>query len=288
MVRILVDTASDILEREAKDLNVELIKIPIQFEDGEFFQTSQDDFDQFYDRLKKAKNLPSTSQPNFGELVEKFTEIKEAGDEAIYIALSSGISSTYASAVTALEQVDYDRIAVIDSLAASTSQLQLTEIAVRWRNEGYTFEKLVEEVERIKRHNIILQNVDTLTYLKKGGRVPASIAMIGNALNLKPMLTINGEGKLNSLKKDRGRKTSFRSLISTLQSYGINEDYPVKIIYTSNREMGEELEEMLKEATGITSTRVIQMGGVVGTHIGTNGVGLAAIVEKDIFATEEN
>ncbi len=286
MVRVLVDTASDILEREAKELGVELVKIPIQFEDGEFVQTSQDDFDLFYERLKKAKNLPSTSQPSFGELVDKFTEIKESGDEAIYIALSSGISSTYSSAVTALEQVDYDRIAVIDSLAASTSQMQLTEIAVKWRDEGYTFDKLIGELERIKRHNLILHNVDTLTYLKKGGRVPTSIAMIGNALNLKPMLTINGEGKLNSLKKDRGRKASFKSLVSTLQSYGINQDYPVQVIYTSNKDMGEELESLLKEVAGIKETRLVQMGGVVGTHIGPNGVGCAAIVEKDIFSED--
>lgn len=286
MIRILVDTASDILEREAKEMGVELVKIPIQFEDGEFVQTSQDDFDLFYERLKKAKNLPSTSQPSFGELVDKFTEIKESGDEAIYIALSSGISSTYSSAVTALEQVDYDRIAVIDSLAASTSQMQMTEIAVKWRDEGYTFEKLVGELERIKRHNIILQNVDTLTYLKKGGRVPASIAMIGNVLNLKPMLTINGEGKLNSLKKDRGRKASFKSLVSTLQSYGINQTYPVQVIYTSSKDMGEELESLFKEVTDIKETRLVQMGGVVGTHIGPNGVGFAAIVEKDIFAED--
>lgn len=286
MVRVLVDTASDILEREAKELGVELVKIPIQFEDGEFVQTSQDDFDLFYERLKKAKNLPSTSQPSFGELVDKFIEIKESGDEAIYIALSSGISSTYSSAVTALEQVDYDRIAVIDSLTASTSQMQLTEIAVKWRDEGYTFDKLIGELERIKRHNLILHNVDTLTYLKKGGRVPTSIAMIGNALNLKPMLTINGEGKLNSLKKDRGRKASFKSLVSTLQSYGINQDYPVQVIYTSNKDMGEELESLLKEVAGIKETRLVQMGGVVGTHIGPNGVGLAAIVEKDIFSED--
>lgn len=286
MVRVLVDTASDILEREAKELGVELVKIPIQFEDGEFVQTSQDDFDLFYERLKKAKNLPSTSQPSFGELVDKFTEIKESGDEAIYIALSSGISSTYSSAVTALEQVDYDRIAVIDSLAASTSQMQLTEIAVKWRDEGYTFDKLIGELERIKRHNLILHNVDTLTYLKKGGRVPTSIAMIGNALNLKPMLTINGEGKLNSLKKDRGRKASFKSLVSTLQSYGINQDYPVQVIYTSNKDMGEELESLLKEVAGIKETRLVQMGGVVGSHIGPNGVGFAAIVEKDIFSED--
>lgn len=280
MIRIIVDTASDILRDEAQAAGFDLIKIPVQFKDGEFPENSREDIRAFYEKLEHSEDFPSTSQPNFGEMVAKFEEVKAAGDQAVYLTLSSGISSTYESALKAKEIVAYDGIRVVDSLNGICSQALLAYIALDLVGQGRSLDEVVEEIERMIPYTHVLVNVDSLDYLKKGGRIPPSIAFIGNALNLKPLITFDSKGKLVSIKKDRGRKASFKSLIRLSLERVIREDYPVYVVYTSNIDLAEELRDQLLAENPLKKVELRPIGSVVGAHLGTNCVGISCMVEK--------
>ncbi|WP_297378262.1 DegV family protein [uncultured Helcococcus sp.] len=278
MIQIVTDSASDITQDEARELNIHVVPLKIEFSDGEFPNNSLEDYQKFFKKLEESKDLPKTSSPSPALYLDIYNKAKEDSDQVIVISLSSGLSGTYESSLLAKNMIDYEDIFVIDSCQAIPAQRLLVEHAVKMRDQGYTAEEIVNEIESLKHKVSVSGLLDTLTYLAKGGRIPKSIELIGNALSIKPSIILEDK-ILQSLKLSRGRKSGKKALWKNFEK-DFDPSYPVIFAYTSNEELGKGFMEETKEKYGLTDTKLVAIGGVIGTHVGGNGISIA-YVKKD-------
>ena len=274
MLRIVTDTASDITLEQAHDMNIDVASLEITFEDGPAPQRTVEDFQRFYERLETCDKLPVTSRTAPEEYLKVFQQAKEAGDDVLVITLSSGLSGTIDSAKMAREIASYDRIEVVDSHQAILTQRMLVELAVNLREEGYQLQEIAQRVKEMRDQVVVCGVVGTLKYLQKGGRIPASLATLGTLLRIKPVIVLEDK-ILKQLGKARGHDAGEAMLYKRMEQDGFNKAYPVYFGYTSNRELTEKFMQQTKERYGLTQTRLYPIGGVIGTHCGTDCVAVA-------------
>lgn len=281
MIRIITDSASDITLKEARMMNIQIVPLRIRFLDGECQQGSDADFARFYERLARAQELPKTSQPSPGDYLCLYKQAKQCGDEVIVISLSSGLSGTVQVAKLAKEICEYEKIYVIDSHQAITAQRILVDQAVKLRDEGLTAEAIVHELETLKDHVTVSGVVNTLTYLRKGGRIPAGLALVGNALRIKPVIMLE-DRILKTIGKALGWRIGIKLLYQRFEQNEPDPEYPIYFAYSSNRKLGEQfMEETIKKyALQQYKTNLYPVGGIIGTHVGTNCVAIAYVRKK--------
>ncbi len=276
MLRIVTDSASDITLKQAQEMNIQIVSLRIEFLDGECPQEKEEDFEVFYDRLIKAQELPVTSQPSPQQYLTIFEEAKEAGDEVLVLTLSSGLSGTIGSAQTAKQLCEYDDIYIVDSRQAILAQRMLVEYAVKLRECGVDTLELIEKVKEKRNRITVCGMLDTLTYLRKGGRIPASLAIIGNALNIKPVIILEDK-ILKTLGKVRGRKAGRKYLHQRFEQAEVDPDFPVYFGYSSDKEIAKEFMEETVQKYGLKNTYLYPVGGIIGTHVGTDCIAICFV-----------
>ena len=228
---------------------------------------TEEDFTRFFEKLAAEKELPVTSQPSPEEYLALYEEAKENSEEVLVITLSSGLSGTVNAANVAKKMSEYDRIHIIDSEQAIITQRFLVQRAVEMREAGKTVSEIVETIEDLKKRVTVCGMLDTLTYLKKGGRIPAALAVLGNMLHIKPVIELKDK-TLTMLGKARGRSGGIKYLWKEFESYEIDENEPVYFGYTSDRELGEKFMKDTVEKYGLKNYRLYPVGGIIGTHVG--------------------
>lgn len=274
---IVTDTASDILEEEAQDMGVRLAPLDIRFGSVSCARNTQEGFDEFYRLLTSLDVFPMTSQPTPECYLKIFEEAKESGEDVLVIALTSTISGTVESARMAAKLADYEgHIEVVDSKQAIVSQRIVVERAVRLRDEGKTLHEVVEDIEAFRDRIQICGILDTLTYLQKGGRIPQPLALIGNALKIKPIVAVE-DGVLTSPAKAHGTKAAKKAIWKRLSESALDPEWPVYFVYADDRSLAEEFEKETREELGIENTKIVQIGGVVGAHLGPGCFGFAYV-----------
>ncbi|MCL2421860.1 MAG: DegV family protein [Defluviitaleaceae bacterium] len=273
MLRIVTDTGSDITTLGAGALGMESLQLDIKFDEFNYDIRNDLDFTVFYDNLVKAKKLPTTSQVNPGQYLEIFNDAKAKGDEVLVITLSSGLSGTYQSAIMALAECEYEGITVVDSKQAIISQRVLAEQAVKMRDEGKSRGEIEQFVLGLRDRLVVCGMLDTLTYLKKGGRVPPAMALIGNALKVKPVVILK-DSKLEPLDKVRGLQAGKRAMWDQFEKDGYDENWPVYFGHTNFEARGIEFMNETIEKYGLNKDKCIMypIGGVIGTHLGPGGL----------------
>lgn len=273
MLQIVTDSASDITLEQARQMGIRIVPLRIEFSDGECPQEKDEDFEIFYNRLIKAQKLPVTSQPSPQQYLTIFEEAKEAGDEVLVLTLSSGLSGTIGSAQTARELCGYDPIYIVDSRQAILAQRMLVEYAVKLRDSGMDTRELIDKVKEKRDHITVCGMLDTLTYLRKGGRIPASLAIIGNALSIKPVIILE-DTILKTLGKVRGRKAGKKYLHKRFEQAELDPEFPVYFGYSSNKEISEEFMRETVEKYGLKNAYLYPVGGIIGTHVGTDCIAI--------------
>lgn len=277
-MRIVTDSASDILFDEAIELDIDVVDIEITFEDGPHPQKELIDFEKFYERLEKADLLPTTSQPSPKSYLEIFEKAKEIQEEVLVITLSKGLSGTYNCAMMVRDMFDDNEfIHVFDSAQAVLSQRLLVNKAVELRDQGQSVSEIIAQLKELNSRIRIYAGIDTLLYLKKGGRVPSSIATIGNLLKIKPILVMK-EGVLHSHSQARGKKSMKQTLLNLVNETEVDENYPILIGYTGNQQDKEVAQEFMSNLHQ-ENTILYPVGGVIGCHLGPRGL-LVCFVEK--------
>ncbi len=279
MIRVVTDNASDMTLEDAELLNVDLINLPITFGDEEFPQRTNEDFDRFFEKLTQVDELPKTSRGSLVDYYRVFNEAKEAGDDVICVTLSKTISGSIDSAYQAKEALGYDRVFIIDSALAITGQRLLVEAICKRRDEGVPSEDIVEEANSLKKRIIVYGLIDTLRYLKMGGRIPAAFASLGDVLNIKPLITLD-DGNLDAMAVARGHKAGVKKIKRKFKDNGYDENYPVYFAYTPDKRSAITFMEEMIEEFDLKNTKLIPVGGVVGTHIGTNALAVI-FVQKE-------
>lgn len=274
MIRIVTDTASDILRHEAAAMNINIISLEITFEDGACPHETEQDIQRFYQRLIACKNLPITSRPSPAAYIKIIEEAKAAGDDVLILTLSSGLSGTWESAEQAKQMAEYDRVRVVDTHQAILTQRLLVEHAVRMRDEGKTLHEIADEIESMRDRVVVCGVVDTLVYLKKGGRIPASLAIIGEALHIKPVIVLEDK-ILKTMGKVRGRKQGVSLLYKRMEEDNFDRTGPVYFGYTSDKSIVETFMHETLDRYGLKNETIYPIGGIIGTHCGTSCIAVA-------------
>lgn len=276
MIKVLVDSASDISLAEAKELGIEMIPMEI-FIDGETYKDGVDlTGEEFFKKLVECSDFPRTSQINEYRWEEKFKELTKNGDEVIAITISSKLSGCYSQAVLASE--DFPGVRVIDSLNACIGERILVEYAIKLVNDGMILDDIVTMLNDKKSKIKLLALLDTLEYLKKGGRISTAVAIAGTIFNIKPVISLY-DGTIKVEGKARGsRKTN--NLLTTMikESNGIDFSMPFTTGYSGFEatlldKYIEDSKELWINGTESLSRHLI--GSTIGTHIGPGGVAVA-------------
>lgn len=277
-VRIIIDSSVDIAERFRQD--VKIVPLTIHFGEEELIDGLTIDKQRFYERLVECDELPRTSQANPTAFQKVFEEVTQAGEEAVVITLSSELSGTFQSACLAVQ--DYDNIYVVDSKNAAIGSGILTEYAIACAKKGMSAREIAEELERKKEDVCLIALLDTLEYLKRGGRISKTVAFAGGVLNIKPVVTIQ-DGKVEVIGKARGSRQGNNLLVEKIQeSGGIDFNMPILLGYTglSDALLKKYIEDSRdlwqEQAESLDSTLVCS---VIGTHVGP-GVVAAAFFRK--------
>ena len=279
MIRILVDSSADYTAEEVKSLNMELVPINITINDTNYRDGIDITKDELYQMLLDTDAFPMTAQPSPQEFLDIFEDAKEKGDSLIYLSLSSGLSGTFQSATLAKNMAEYDEIYLVDTLSATRAIRIMAEYASKLRDEGKTAAEIVAALDEFKSRVVIYAALDTLEYLYKGGRLNKATAAVGELANLKPIITVNEEGKIGVPAKALGRNKALASLSKLITEKGIDSSFPSYSIYAYGEENTEKLEQKL-ETSGVSITKRLQVGATIGSHIGPGAYGLIFVAKK--------
>ncbi|MCM1181011.1 MAG: DegV family protein [Clostridium sp.] len=225
----------------------------------------------FYQALKDGK-MSTTSQINPVTYVESFTPYLERGEDILYIAFTSGLSGTYQSALLAkdmlLEDFPDRTIEVVDSLCASAGQGYLVYLAAKKKEEGMDLLELAQWTKSICNRVAHIFTVEDLFHLNRGGRLSTAEAIMGTALKIKPIISVDTEGKLYVENKVRGNKKAMEYMISKINETRDESEPMIFIGHGDAKERAEELKEKILEKTNVTDITITKIGPVIGTHTG--------------------
>ena len=276
MIRILTDSASDILPAEAEQLGVTVIPLNVTLEDGTVLRDGVDMTPSaYYEILAGCRKLPTTSQPS-PELFENFfLEAAAAGDEVIGIFLPHALSGTYQCAKLAADMANVDNVLFVDSGHVCLSEALLVRLAVQLRDSGKTAGQIAAILEHAKEHLHLVAAIDDLKYLRKGGRLPAAVAVAGGMLGIKPLITIQ-DGKVAMAGKARGLPGAYVALFKKVEEMGgINPAFPAMAGYTVSPREVAPIQTYLRDNLQQEDLLVRQIGCVIGTHAGPGAFGIA-------------
>lgn len=272
--RIIVDSTADLMP-EYKE-RVQIVPLTVHFGDQEYIDGVTIDHKTFYEKLVESDVLPTTSQATPDAFMKEFDKVKEAGEAAVVITISSKLSGTYQSATIAASE--YDNIYIVDSGTAAMGSGILVEMAFELLEKGLDAKTIAERLEEEKKKIIIVALVDTLEYLKKGGRVSKTVAFAGGILNIKPVLSVI-DGEINMLGKARGSKMGNNLLVQEIEKAGgVDFSKPVMLGYSglSDALLLKYIEDSKHLWEGnIQEVRYTTIGSVIGTHAGPGAVVVA-------------
>lgn len=280
MIKVLIDSASDITQEEAEKKGIYMIPLEVRFGEDVYLDGVNLLPQQFLEKLVESNELPKTSQINEYRWTEQFEKLTADGSQVIVITISSKLSGTYNSAKMAAKKFPH-QVFVIDSLSAATGERVLCDYALRLIAEGKAANEIAEELETKKKKLQVIAVVDTLKYLRKGGRISTLTAFAGELLSIKPVISvINGEVKL--VGKAMGSKKSNNLLMQLVEKVGgIDFAMPYGLIFSGYRD--EYLRKYLEDSASLWQKHVADMknipvymyGSTIGTHVGPNALGVA-------------
>lgn len=284
---ILTDSSADLPAHLVAELGVEVLPLSVRIGE-ESFRDYPDhreiDPHAFYDRLRKGERA-TTNAVNVGEYEEAIEPHLEAGKDVLVLAFSSGLSATYQSSVLAVnelsEKYPQRKVYTVDTLCASLGQGMLVWLAARRRAAGETIDQVRDWVEANKPNLCHWFTVDDLHFLKRGGRVSATTALLGTMLSIKPVLHVDDEGKLISMSKARGRAAALSALVDRMAETAI--DPASQTIFISHGDCLEDAQkvaDMARERLGVKDVVINNVGPVIGAHTGPGVMALFFLGEK--------
>lgn len=281
-IRFVTDSASDILPSEAKALGLRVVPLTVSFDGVEYADTVDLTPTEFYNKLVESDALPTTSQVTPAAFAAAFEEVTANGDEVVAVVLSSKLSGTYQSACIAAEDFP-GKVHIVDSLSATIGERMLILEGLELARQGMSAADIAAKLDESKHQLRILALLDTLEYLKKGGRISAATAFAGGVLSIKPVITVN-EGAVELIGKARGSKNGnnlLRKLIADCG--GVDFDRPYGLVYSGFSDAM--LKKYIDDSADLWQNDsrelpVHSIGCVIGTHVGPGAIGVAFFEKK--------
>lgn len=280
VVRIVTDSTADLPAEAAGELGITVVPLTVFFGDEAYLDGVELDNAGFYRKLAASRDLPRTSQPSPAAFQEAYQRLIDEGAEAIVsIHLSSKLSGTYQSACTARDVLADEGskvpVEVVDSLSISVGMNYAIQNAARQAREGKGLEEIKACVEDALARTKILAVLDTLEYVRRGGRIGGASAMLGNMLSFKPIVSLK-DGEVVAVERPRTRTKAYARIAQLLSEMG-----PVEAvsIAESNDEVGQQLAEAVKEVYH-GELPIYRLGAVLGTHTGPGTAAIALVKAK--------
>ncbi|MBO5090255.1 MAG: DegV family protein [Clostridia bacterium] len=270
--RIIVDSTSD-LAPEIKG-RVSVVPLTVSFGEQEYIDGVTIDHKAFYEKLIKSNIHPTTSQATPAAFIKEYEKVGDEG--AVVITISSKLSGTYQSAVIAAN--DYENIYVVDSGSVAIGGGILVELALKLSDDGLSAQEIANRLNKEKEKIVIVALVDTLEYLKRGGRISKTVAFAGAVLNIKPVLAVI-DGEIEMLGKARGSKMGNNLLAEEIEKVGgVDFSRPVLLGYTGLSD--QLLLKYIEDSRhiwdkGIENIRYTTVGSVIGAHAGPGAIAVA-------------
>ena len=272
--RIIVDSTSDLTPEIRAQVSV--VPLMLRFGDEEFVDGVTIDHKTFYEKLVETDVFPSTSQATPAAFEVEYDKARKAGESAVVITLASKLSGTYQSAV--LAAAEYENIYVVDSTSVAIGGGILVELALQFLKEGMDAAEIAQRLEEEKKKIVIVALVDTLEYLKRGGRILKTVAFAGTVLNIKPVISLT-DGVINILGKARGSKMGNNLLMQEIEKAGgVDFSRPVLLGYTGLSDAL--LQKYITDSraiweNGLKEIRYTTIGSTIGTHVGPDAIAVA-------------
>lgn len=279
-IAIMTDSNSGITQKEAEVLRIRVLPMPFLIDGETFFEEISLTQEQFYERLAQDVDI-STSQPSPEDVTKAWEELLEENESIVYIPMSSGFSGSCQTAIMLAD--DYEgKVQVVDNQRISVTQRQSVLDAIELAKEGKTAVQIKEILEANKFESSIYIMLDTLKYLKKGGRITPAAAALGSALRLKPVLQIQGE-KLDAFSIARTKKQGVSKMLAAIEEDiktrfgGLDnmENIHMEVAHTVNEEAALELVEMIKERFGVETVDMYPLSLSISCHIGAGSLAVA-------------
>ena len=273
-VRIIVDSTADVIPAVKERLSV--VPLTLHFGEEEYIDGVTIDHQQFYEKLIESDVLPTTSQATPAAFADLFEQVKAAGESAVVITIASKLSGTYQSAVIAAG--DFDNIYVVDSQSAAIGTGILAELALRLADEGLSAQEIAEKLTQERENICLIALLDTLEYLKKGGRISSAVAFVGGMLSIKPVISVK-DGVIHMLGKARGSKQGNNLLVTEIgNAGGVDFSKPVLLGYTGLSDVL--LQKYVQDsrdlwADGVETLNCTPICSVIGTHAGPGAIAVA-------------
>ena len=276
-VKFIIDSAADVIPSECEVLGVTHLPLKVLFGEQEYADAVTLSHAEFYEKLTTDPNHPTTSQVSPAEFETAYERLTANGDEVVVITISSKLSGTYQSAVIASE--DYEgKVFVVDSLNATVGERALLRCGISLAAQDLSAAEIAAKLDELKSRVRLVATVDTLEYLKKGGRISATTAVVGGLLNIKPAISVV-DGVVETVGKARGAKaanTLLRQLIE--KDGGIDETMPLCFAWSGSSD--ENLKKFMDEngdlwAASGENLSVSSVGCVIGAHVGPGAVAVA-------------
>lgn len=278
---IVTDSSADLDAQLVSQLNVQVLPLRFTLE-GTAYHNYPDNRDMdphlFYDRLRDGA-VATTAAANTAQYTELLEPILQAGKDVIVLTFSSGLSSTYHISTLAVQELQakypLHKIYTVDTLCASLGQGLLVWHCAKMREAGNTIEQIYNWAERNKLHLCHQFTVDDLQFLKRGGRVSASTAVVGSMLQIKPILHVDDEGHLINIGKVRGRQGSLKALVDKMEKTAI--DLSHQTVFISHGDCPEDAQrvaQMIKDRFNVEHIYINYIGPVIGAHSGPGTVAL--------------
>ncbi|MDX8361190.1 DegV family protein [Cytobacillus sp. IB215316] len=271
---ILTDSTAYIPLEIRKKLHIEMIPLMVNFENESYKEEIEISADDFYDKVRGNGELPTTSQPSIGLFVEKFKQLANDFDAVICIHLSSGISGTYAGAVSAGEMVENINVYPFDSETSCMLQGFYVIEAAEMAKEGKTPEEIILRLQEMKKSVQAYFMVDDLSHLQRGGRLNSAQALIGSLLQVKPVLHFVNK-VIVPYEKIRTRKKALQKMIDMFGEEASNQ-LPMRavIIHANREQQAEQIKSELEKQYPHVEFTLSYFGAVIGTHLGEGAIGM--------------
>lgn len=280
-IRIVTDSGADLETLEFDQLHVELVPLSITVDQRTYQANKNFNKADFFTMLEKAEIFPTTSQPAPADFEAVFKSAKQAGDDVVYISLSSTLSGTHQTANLVKTLGDYNNVYIVDSLSATLGQKLLVLQAAKLRDLGFSAPDIVAELEALKGRIRIFAGVDTLEYLYKGGRLSKASASIGTLARIKPVITVTQGGAVHVAGKGLGKGKAMSIILSSLEKEPPDTRYPILGVYSGSTDNLAELrEKALKLDVDVPEAQCFSLGPVIGAHVGPGAYGFIYIAQE--------
>ncbi|MGI6065219.1 MAG: DegV family protein [Bacillota bacterium] len=273
-IALVTDSTADLTREYIAENNIFVLPLKVVYREREYLDRIEIEPETVYSRL--GEEVPSTSMPSMGEVMDLFTRlVREGYQEVLSIHISSGLSGTFNTIRLAASQFPSLKIEVFDSKSISMGIGLLVQEAAELIKKGNKLSSVLDRIHQVRNEMTVTFVVKTLEYLKRGGRIGYVAATMGSLLDLKPIISVNHEGKYFTLAKVRGRKKSLQKIAELVKEATEKNKLKLIVMHGDALEEAKCLLEEIKQSTGIGNINLGEVGPVIGVHTGPGVVGVA-------------